>query len=269
MQRRQRGRGTRRCGLAAVLLFLVCVLAGSASSSFLGTSLDSLTSDADFIVLGKTVAVANIEGVPVAHIKVLKTLKGLEFPELFYLARTTWTCDISGAQLGEKALFFFARYQYDPNAGYAHSPPDSLALILPGGDTVTVRDPLAPPVGHPIDFKEPLGFKEKIRAILGDSPFLRIAHSGRGRMPVQVIDRTEYVDVFDGVWLPKKVRTIRPRSWKDPDGRLVPLGVILKMIEKQLRAGPGGNNPLSDSDELCEFWWNSGESWGHHTESRL
>jgi hypothetical protein len=48
----------------------------------------------------------------------------------------------------------------------------------------------------PLDFKEPRAFREKIADLTGTNPFFAITWSGRGRMPLRIVDGIEYATLW-------------------------------------------------------------------------
>jgi hypothetical protein len=131
---------------------------------------------ANYIIFGKVQAVISVEGVRVARVEVMRTLKGTPVNEIYYLAQSTWTCDISEAEIEETALFFFANYQFSPVSR---------------------------------EFEEPIGFKEQVVALTNGSSFQQILHAGRGRMPLRIVAGEDYLTIWTGdVILPKHIKTI-------------------------------------------------------------
>ncbi len=140
------------------------------------TSLKELSEIADVIVVGKIVEVGTLLGVRVAKVEVQQTLKGKHHSHLYYLAQGTWTCDISGGNVGEEALFFFSK----PWVGKLFE-----SEILSNARFALVQK------------------------LLGDAPFLAVAWSGRGTMKLRKVEGKDYVTLWTGdVALPPDVPTI-------------------------------------------------------------
>ena len=78
-------------------------------------SFEDLVKRSDYIVVGEVVAVDNVEQIKVAKVHVTRTLKGSPTQDVYFLASPTWTCDITSAEVGEKALFFFTKNQSATN----------------------------------------------------------------------------------------------------------------------------------------------------------
>lgn len=141
------------------------------------TTLAELVRVSDLIVVGKVTDTMLIRGIKVAEVDAGQILKGtLQGKKLYYLAQPTWICDTSEARKGESALLFLCK---------------------------------APNRISAMNFKEPAGFRRKLRAIAEQAPFAVIAWSGRGRMPLRKIEGEQYATVWSGdVRLPSHIRTI-------------------------------------------------------------
>src|SRR5688500_11886179 len=102
-----------------LFVFLVLTFAVSAAVSVQAKagsiSFEDLASSSEQIVIGKVETVTSIEDVRVAKVAVTRTLKGIPVNEVYYLAEPTWTCDITSAEVGETALFFFYKYGFTAN----------------------------------------------------------------------------------------------------------------------------------------------------------
>jgi hypothetical protein len=154
-------------------------------------SFDDLVKRSEYVVVGKVQSVQNVEQVKVAKIEVMRVLKGTPTSELYYLAQSTWICDISGAEVGETALFFLTKYQFDPNPKPRPTPDANGFVTLSS------------------DFEEPLGFRNQVQALVNGTPFLQISDAGRGKMPLRKIAGIDYVTIWtDDVRLPKEIKTV-------------------------------------------------------------
>ena len=137
-----------------------------------------LAKEADLIVLGMVKDVTTIQGAKLARVKVLATYKGEKLEELFFLAQPTWTCDISEAQRGETALLFLSASKDIPRQGMERM----LFRSLPT--------------------------RKKLENGLGPSLFV-ISDSGRGRMPLRMIEGQQYATLWlADVVLPPSVHTV-------------------------------------------------------------
>ncbi|HUR28698.1 MAG TPA: hypothetical protein VM509_10970 [Planctomycetota bacterium] len=106
-----------------------------------------------------------------AEAEVVELLKGeRSLKRVHFLAQRTWTCDTSEAVTGETALFFF----------------NSLALPEPSRPR----------------------FLRSMLEFTSDSPAYRIAHSGRGRMPLRVVDGDPYATYWTEVVMPQDLPNI-------------------------------------------------------------
>lgn len=170
-----------------VLLPVVLLSVTLASSKVRSTTLQELTSGSSLIVVGKVKTVQEIAGVRVAILSVEESWKRPQAREIMFLAEGTWACDVSGAEPGERALFFLVPYKFDPE-------PDP----KPRDPNVWVST-----------FKEPVGFRTGVEGFGVGAPFMTIYWSGRGRMPIRIVDDDDYVTLYvDDVRLPSNVATI-------------------------------------------------------------
>ncbi len=157
------------------LLFASFIISDHVFAKVFPIPLEYLVIKSDYIVIGKISNVRVIEGLRVAEVEVIQTIKGdHSFKKLFYLAEGTWTCDISTAEEGEKALLFLSEL------------PDSIAYMLEGEKSLI-----------------------KVKELTGSSHFFQLSHSGRGRMPVRKVKDKEYLKIWtDDVKLPSSIITI-------------------------------------------------------------
>jgi hypothetical protein len=179
------------------------------------TTLCELTAVAEFVVLAKTQAVIEVDGVRVARASVEQGIKGELAGDIFFLAQGTWTCDIADAEVGETDLLFLKRYEYQSTSQRQEDPDEE------------------PTIGT---FKEPLHFKAKITRATGTSRLFQVAWAGRGQMPVRVVDNTTYVTIWtDDVQLPTSVETIDGPDAEYADFiRSAPLDHIMFLVRRYL-----------------------------------
>ena len=208
----------------AALAAFVMFLSGVCFPRVAPTTLRELNGRAKLIVIGTVTSVRDVKGLKVAEVRVTKTLKGNPQELVYYLAQPTWTCDITSANVGEETLFFFEKYRFDPY-------PASITYVKSGGaaGSYTVEDG-ATPAGA---FKEPIGFREAITAIVGSSPFWQVSWSGRGQMPLRNVGDRKYVTVWtDDVRLPADMSTISgPQRKYAGFIRSAPLSQVLNFIQ--------------------------------------
>jgi hypothetical protein len=213
--------------LAAVLI----VLAGECLPKVAPTTLKELTASADLIVVGKVTRVMNVKGVRVAEVKVATTIKGDAQSTIYYLAQPTWICDTTGATVGEETLFFFNGYRFSPQSA-------SMAYVKPTGNagTYTVEDD-ASPVST---FKEPTGFREQIKTLIGNGQFWQVSEAGRGQMPIRDLHGAKYATLWVGdVRLPDSIPTVSGPERKYSFIRSALLLAILDFVQQQSRATVG------------------------------
>ena len=170
---------------------------------------------ADRIVVGRVVEVHEIEsqGRPrVAEVEVLRRLTGPEGKRLFVLASGTWVCDESRAVAGERAVFFLRPI---PNIDLADT-----------GLAPWTEDP---------------AFLTRVKTLRGEAPFLRIAWSGWGRMPIRERGKETLAETrFAPLRAPASIPSI---PWPCPQYsfvRSVPLDALLTHVEALVRVPPAG-----------------------------
>ncbi len=150
---------------------LLVALAASVEAEVAATALEALATRAEQVVLGRVIAVHTLAGHEVAEIEVLRVLRGAADLERVYVhAQPTWTCDTSEAEVGETALFLLAK-------------------------------------GN--ELKAGRAFWRALDRQRRGAPFFLIEWSGRGRMPVRLVDGVEFVTLWTGdVRLPAGIETI-------------------------------------------------------------
>lgn len=203
-----------------LFVFLVLTFAVSTAVSVqakVGSiSFEDLASSSEQIVIGKVETVTSIEDVRVAKVAVTRTLKGTPVNELYYLAEPTWTCDITSAEVGETALFFFYKYGFTANPKSRETLPDGQILLK-------------------TDYEEPLGFRAQIESLTKGNSFWMVAHSGRGRMPLRTINGVDYVTLWtEDVILPKRIKTVEGPEAEYDFIRSVAFDGIVSLTEKSL-----------------------------------
>jgi len=199
------------------LLFVVLVVAvgsvGLLSGKVAPTTIKELADSSDYIVIGTVTSVVELREVPVATLLVSSVIKGPPVTKVVFLARGTWTCDISGAEEGEEVLLFLSPYEFASN---------------PHPQVESEREVWT------TEFEEPAGFREEVEALLDELPFLQIAWAGRGSMPIRKRKGEQYVTIWtDDVSLPEGVQTIDGPEKKYADFiRSVKLDQILGILEE-------------------------------------
>ena len=204
--------------MLTIIILAVAAIAGfpvNSAARVMSISFDDLIKRSEYIVIGQVVSVKGVEPTKVAKVHVTRVLKGSPTQELYYLASRTWTCDISSAEVGERALFFFGKYQFAVNPKSRPVPNGNGSVRISG------------------DFEEPMGFREQVQAE-SRTPLLQIAHSGRGKMPLRRIDGLDFVTSWSDVLLPKEISTVAGPEPKYEFIRSANLEQIIKSIEKIL-----------------------------------
>lgn len=148
-------------------------------------SLEELVNASEMILVGTVVEVRDVEGVRVARVRVEQTVKGPTYEEIWYLAQSTWLCDITGGELNERAILLLNRYEFDPE-------PNRI------GDNNSVV------IG---EFPEPMSFRASVEQVTGGEPFWAVSWSGRGQMTIRRSWGREHALVWTAeVRLPKALR---------------------------------------------------------------
>lgn len=136
----------------ATLGIALAVLLGSASLARYSVGLVTVALDAEIVVVADELSVAEVDGWSVATVKVTKVLRGNAGGELRFLAEPTWACDTSRAEPGTQVFLF---------------------LAAPSAE------------------KDPLSGSRSIPEAVDGAPIYRVAHYGRGRLPIQGADGRE------------------------------------------------------------------------------
>lgn len=177
---------------------------------------EELANGSERIVIGKVESVAAIEDVRIAKVAVTRTLKGTPVKEIYYLAEPTWTCDITSAEVGETALFFFDKYKF------SDSPKPR--VILPEGQMLLKSG-----------YEEPLGFKPQVEALVEGNSFWMVADAGRGRMPLRNINGVDYITLWtEDVILPKRIKTLDGQETRYDFIRSAAFDDIISLTEKTI-----------------------------------
>ncbi len=133
--------------------------------------LSKLIQQSNYIVLARVESITEMDGVKIARAVPLQAFKGANNLTAFYfVAEPTWTCDTSQAKQDETALFFLNQSRGQIIKRRLLRKPDA---------RVTVQ------------------------------PLFFIAHSGRGKMPLRVVNGAHYVVAPPGdVVLPRRMKRV-------------------------------------------------------------
>ena len=133
--------------------------------------------------------------VRVAKVRVERALKGVEHGDVVhYLATSTWTCDISGATSGERALFLLDESDW------------------------------------PLDLQS--AARAELKTHTGPAPSYRVAHFGRGSMPLRLLEGEEYAAFWSGVIMPDDLPTVVGLDDDYPSRRAAHLPSLEKLLAK-------------------------------------
>ena len=141
-----------------IRMVIVSLLFAFHAKAFVGgTDLESLCAHSDLIAIVKVSQIHSTNGVQIAEATIEQMLKGnKKVKKIYFLASSTWTCDISRAELGESALVFLNK--------------------ISDRSKVSGRSWKLPKKGY--------------------NPLYQIGHVGRGRMPIYEKDKVKYTEVW-------------------------------------------------------------------------
>lgn len=174
-------------------------------------SLEDLTRFSEWVVVGRVERIVEVpraplaasgtawqirDSIPIAELAVSRTLHGPPVERLFYLACSTWTCDISGATAGETAVLFLQ-------------------------DSRWMSD-------------EDEAFRAGLAELANGAPVLQIAHSGRGRMRLREVDGRSHAELWTcDVILPDGMTTIQSPASSSSFIRCVSTDVLERFVREQ------------------------------------
>lgn len=173
---------------------VVAVLTTPQVSGFvMKVTFQELAQQSSIIVVGTVVGVFEVNGLRVGRIRADLVLKGTPKGDLLFLNQSTWMCDITGASVGERALWFLVPYEDTPEE-----------------DRASNADPDAIDTG---DFYQPRGFRKAIDQLTPDQAFMAVSWAGRGQMGLREIHGVTYADVWTAtVDLPPEVHSVSNSS---------------------------------------------------------
>ena len=180
----------------AILTFATPCFADAGSMT-----LEDMVRRSKYIVLGKVSKVKMVDGVKLAELEVLRTLKGDPGSKLYYWASPTWMCDISNATLNEEGIFFL----WDPEVKNAST--------------------------------QHLRFLRRAHSFTQGATIHLLQHSGRGRVRPRYMDGVGYLYVhkYSDVIFPSSIEIVGRPEPKDPDLGIVRLDDVLAFITHQVR----------------------------------
>jgi len=159
-------------------IFLAALLAAAGLGAAVDASvgrirLPDLIKHSDAIVLARVDGLLSFDGLITARATAVRVLKGDPAPgaSFYFVADSTWACDISTAVRGETALLFLRRGKSD-----------RVERRLIGKPTARVMA----------------------------EPFYFIEHSGRGRMPVRRLKGQQVVTPSGEIEMPRSLRQRTP-----------------------------------------------------------
>ena len=147
------------------MISLALIAAWPGEAKVARTTLEKLFTASDRVVIGEVLEIERVAGFKWAKTEVRRDIKGGGSSEILFLAEPTWTCDTSSAQVGEQVLLFLVE---------AANPDTSW---------------------H---------FKSPNRAKLPRNSYL-IAWSGRGHMPLRLVNGEQFATIWDDVVVPDEV----------------------------------------------------------------
>lgn len=183
--------------------------------------LEDLVRYSDRVVVGRVERVADVERDPhrkrarrsrvdelgdalrFAELSVQSDLKGAGEPRVLFLAQSTWTCDVTSAEVGEEVVLFL-----NADEGFESEGPS---------------------------------FSERLRASFGSDEAYRVLWSGRGRLPLSDLDGETHALAMRDVKLPDSLESLpvepEHETSKRPQNRWVRLNdltqTVLRAVERQ------------------------------------
>lgn len=190
------------------LALLVCIGAANANAKVGPTTLTNLFQISDRVVVGRVVKIEKLAGFTWARVAVTQNIKGTGAGEILFLAEPTWTCDTSSATVGLEALLFLVEGA-KPETSWHFKTPDKKRL---------------PP-----------------------NAFL-IAWSGRGQMPLRIVDGERFVTAWSEVAIPDDVLRI---PGPEPEYSFIQsfrLSDLIKVFQRLPRMKNSGSATLRHPD---------------------
>jgi hypothetical protein len=184
-----------RALLSALFALFFLASADSARAKVGGMTLKEMIKYSAYIVVARVESVKVVDGIRVARAVPQQEFKGERGQKPFYfVAEGTWRCDTSTAVEGETVLLFLSRIK----------------------DNVVKRDMIGKPVA-----------RVKVE------PLFSITHSGRGRMPVRIVEGKTYVTLWTGgVSLPRSMKSIPGEEKRYSSFRSVLLSDIVQILSR-------------------------------------
>jgi hypothetical protein len=166
-----------------------------------------------FIVMGRISRIELVDGVKLAEIEVVRTLKGNPgVTRLYYWASPTWLCDVSDGEVGEEGLYFLWNLdKHLSKLNQAHRQ-----------------------------------FLKKARNFTQGATIHLLEHSGRGRFKPKYIDGEGYLYVHKhgDVIFPSSIKVVQRPDPKNTNLGLVRLEDVFSYIAKQGAFNARLNKPL-------------------------
>lgn len=209
--------------LAPLLALLAAWAIPPPAAPKVGTlTLDQLLRWSDVVVIGRVEAVHTVQGEnprtcvgcseiqgenDVAVVRVERTIAGPPVERLLYIATSTWTCDVSDAVAGERALYFLRADDW----------------MLRGGEAL----------------------RAEVERLADGDPVLALSHSGRGRMPLVDLGGAPHATLWAGnLRLPESLPLIEHEDPERSHLRAAPLDALLELVTSAAR-GQGASLRLS------------------------
>ena len=169
------------------LLAVLVMLSVPSPAKVREATIGELTEVASHVVIGRVAAVYEVEGVKVATVEVVQQVRGVsEIGTFTLLAEPTWTCDTSDSRQDEVVLLFLVPYEFDWER-----------------------------TSTSIEKRLPVGLEAALSTREYGLPLMRIAWSGRGRMPIKRRPWGEALVEFSefGLELPRSIEVLELRGY--------------------------------------------------------
>ncbi len=231
-------------------LLLVVAVQASAGADVQHLPLERLAHGSEAVVLGRAVDIVevSVEYVPdldepeeqppkarLARIAVDRWIGGRRKAKSIWIWGTpTWTCDMTYARKGELCLWF-----------------------LDAGDVEAWLKPAS---------------RARLRKAVGEQPIYRVAHSGRGQMPVRTRAGQTYVKTWPGeLRMPRGIATIPTLDPRFDSKRLVRLEALLDRVRGMVSLSPrqrASRSALERDLVRSTAFYPWSEEWVHILEVR-
>ena len=172
------------------VISLALLLPSLYAQAYVGVrSLHQVVNDSDAIYIAKVIEISEYKSYKIAKAQVHEILKGPRYENVFYLASSTWNCDISHAELGDDVVLML----------YENA--DRIIFDLDKYMEAEFSSNLSPAEAlRRSETQLPLANTNSER-------FYELAFSGRGYIQISADDTSRRVEVTDDLFLPDDMKS--------------------------------------------------------------